>query len=93
MLQNLGGYQVKFLFKLLIFFCSNVPICFLSVESRKNIFYLSVSIDSTMAYSKIALKILNMQVTTNFSIAFNVLDEADGALDLEKKMIRYTSKK
>ena len=46
--------------------------------------------DSTMAYSKIALKILNMQVTTNFSIAFNVLDEADGALDLDKKMIRYT---
>lgn len=43
---------------------------------------LSVKMDKTIAYSRIALKILNMQVTTNFSIAFNVLDDADGALDL-----------
>ena len=39
--------------------------------------------DNTMAYSRIALKMLKMQVTTNFSIAFNVLDDADGALDLD----------
>ena len=38
--------------------------------------------DSTTAYSRIALKMLKMHVTTNFSIAFNLLEEADGALDL-----------
>ena len=47
--------------------------------------YLSVRIDKTIAYSRIVLKMLNMQVTTYFSIAFNVLDDADGALDLDNK--------
>ena len=38
-----------------------------------------------MAYSRMALKMLNIQETTNFSIAFRVLDDADGALDLYGK--------
>ena len=45
--------------------------------------YLRVRIDSTIAYSIIALKILKMQVTIKLSIAFSLLDAAAGALALK----------
>ena len=44
--------------------------------------YLSVKIASMMAYSMIALKILQMHVTMNLSIALRLLDPEDGALSL-----------
>ena len=44
--------------------------------------YLSVKIASMMAYSMIALKMLQMQVTMNLSIALRLLDPEDGALSL-----------
>ena len=44
--------------------------------------YLRVKMASMMAYSIIALKILQMHVTMNLSIALRLLDPEDGALSL-----------
>ena len=49
------------------------------------ILYLIVMIDRTQAYSMIALKMLKIQVMINWSIAFNLDEAADGALDLKEK--------
>ena len=46
--------------------------------------YLSVKIARMMAYSIIALKILQMQVTMNLSIALRLLDPEAGALSLTR---------
>ena len=54
----------------------------LTIMIRK-LSYLRVRIDSTIAYSIIALKILKMQVTIKLSIAFSLLDAAAGALALK----------
>ena len=55
---------------------------YLLERQRERADYLSVKIASMMAYSMIALKILQMQVTMNLSIALRLLDPDEGALSL-----------
>ena len=45
--------------------------------------YLRVRIESTIAYSMIALKILKIQVTMKLSMAFSWLEAAAGAFALK----------